>query len=80
MMENVFVSPADVEMVKRIPPREVLLQQILFVLESPVANLVGVLSETLRTFLAVLDAIIQQKQGGELPPVSEVSEEPVVAN
>lgn len=80
LLENTFISSGDVDKVKNIPPREVLLAQILFLLESPVAGFVGVLSETLRTFLATLDAIIEQKQSAGGTPLAAAPDEPALVN
>ncbi len=72
MLEGTFLSADKMSVVKNIPSREVLLAQILSLLQSPIANFVGVLNEIVRSFLAVLEAIIQKKQA-DLTPAPEAS-------
>jgi len=62
MLEGSYITTADVEKVRNIPSREVLLGQILSILQGPLAGLVGTLNEIVRSFLAVLEAVIQKKQ------------------
>jgi len=62
LLEGAYISAADVVKVRDIPPREVLVGQILSILQAPLANLVGTLNEIVRSFLAVLEAIIQKQQ------------------
>lgn len=54
------------ELVK-LPPREVLLAQLIGTFQAPVANFVGLLSAILRNFLYVLKAIEEKKakEGGQ---------------
>jgi large subunit ribosomal protein L10 len=52
------------ELVK-LPPKEVLIAQLLGTIQAPVANFVGVLSAILRNFLYVLKAIEEKKAKGE---------------
>jgi len=68
ILEENYVGSDRIETLKNIPPREVLLAQILAGLQAPMANLVGVLHEILRSFVGVLQAIIDKKQAqGENP-------------
>ncbi len=62
MLENNFVGADKIESLKNIPSREVLLAQILTSVQAPLSNLVFVLNEVVRSFLAVLQAIIEKKQ------------------
>lgn len=69
MLEGSYISTSDVESVRNIPSREILLGQILSVLQGPLVGVVGTLNEIVRSFLAVLEAIIQKKQAaGEGAP------------
>jgi large subunit ribosomal protein L10 len=52
------------ELVK-LPPKEVLIAQLLGTIQAPIANFVGVLSGILRKFLYVLKAIEEKKAKGE---------------
>lgn len=67
MLENSFIGPDQIAALKDIPPREVLLSQILFLLSAPLSNFVGTLNEIVRSFLGVLQAIIEKKQAGGEP-------------
>jgi len=59
-----FEGEAIEELVK-LPPREVLLSQVLGTLQAPIANFIGVLSAIIRNFLYVLKAIEEKKAKGE---------------
>jgi large subunit ribosomal protein L10 len=52
------------ELVK-LPPREVLLAQVLGTIQAPLSNFVGLMSALLRNFLYVLKAIEEKKSKGE---------------
>lgn len=62
MFEGTYIATADVEKVQKIPSREILLGQILSILQGPLAGFVGTLNEIVRSFLAVLEAVIQKRQ------------------
>lgn len=62
ILEENYISADDVAILKNIPPKDVILAQILAGLQAPVANFVGVLNEILRSFVGVLQAIIDKKQ------------------
>ncbi len=62
ILEGRYISAQEVEIVRNIPNKEVLLAQVLGLLQSPLANFVGTLNEIIRSFLAVLEAVIQKKQ------------------
>jgi large subunit ribosomal protein L10 len=59
-----FKASAIEELVK-LPPKEVLLAQVLGTLQAPIANFIGVLSAIIRNFLYVLKAIEEKKAKGE---------------
>jgi large subunit ribosomal protein L10 len=54
------LTPAQVTALAELPPREVLLAQILGSLKSPISGFVGVLQGVLRQFVYVLNAIQQE--------------------
>lgn len=54
-----------IEELVKLPPKEILIAQLLGTIQAPVANFVGVLSAILRNFLYVLKAIEEKKQKGE---------------
>ncbi len=69
ILENNYIESDRLETLKNIPPRDVLLAQILAGIQAPMANFVGVLNEILRSFVAVLQAVIEKKQAeGDTPP------------
>lgn len=71
LVEERFVSAADIALLKDIPSREVLLAQILASLQAPLVNIVMVFNEVVRSFLSVLQAVIEKKRAsgeGEAPP------------
>lgn len=59
-----FEASAIEELVK-LPPKEVLLAQVLGTLQAPIANFIGVLSAIIRNFLYVLKAVEEKKAKGE---------------
>lgn len=70
MLEKAYVGPDIIKSIKDIPSREVLLAQILSSVQAPLVNFVVVLNEVLRSFMAVLQAVIDKKQTSE-PSQSE---------
>jgi large subunit ribosomal protein L10 len=62
LLEKNFVDAKTIQSLKNIPPREVLLAQILASLQAPITNVVMVLNEVVRSFLAVVQAVIDKKQ------------------
>jgi large subunit ribosomal protein L10 len=65
MLENEYVGSEGIAKLKDIPPKEVLLAQILSCLQMPAAEFVGVLNEIVRSFVAVIQAVIDKKQAEE---------------
>jgi len=59
-----FNAEAIKDLVK-LPPKEVLLAQVLGTLQAPLTNFVGLLSAIIRNFLYVLKAIEEKKSKGE---------------
>lgn len=62
LLEKNYIDAKTIKSLKNIPPKEVLLAQILASMQAPVANFVMVLNEIVRSFLAVLQAVIDKKQ------------------
>jgi len=61
-------KPFDADQVRRLaelPPREVLLAQIAGGLQAPMARLAGGMSQLLAGFARAVDALRQQREGGE---------------
>ena len=60
--EGKVVDADDIIRIAKLPPREVMLAQLLAGLQAPMAGLVGVLSGLLRNFVSVLEAIARKKE------------------
>jgi len=60
-MGNSFLSPASVEVLASLPPRPVLIGQIVGSLVAPHRGLLGVMSGVPRKFVQLLNAIKEQK-------------------
>jgi large subunit ribosomal protein L10 len=61
MMGASFLSMADIEALASIPPREVLLSQVVGTIAAPMTRLVGVFSSKVCSLLYVLKAVEQKK-------------------
>ncbi len=66
VVEGTYYNSADVEKLKDIPPVEQLYAMIIGSMVSPLSGFVGVLEATVRDFLYVLDAIIEEKKKTEV--------------
>lgn len=64
LLDNRVLSADEVTALSLLPPREVILAQLLGQLQGPMAALANVLSANLRSLLGVLQARIQQLEGG----------------
>lgn len=64
VMNNQVLTPADVEAISSLPPREELLGKLVGMLASPMARTVGVLSGPARSLVYLSNARIEQL-GGE---------------
>jgi large subunit ribosomal protein L10 len=58
-----FFNADGIKTLALLPPREVLLGQVIGALRSPMQGVVGVLSGSLRQMVGVIDAIGKKKQG-----------------
>ncbi len=64
MLGNRLLSPGDISILSNLPPRDILISQIIGRMQVPLQALYNVLSAPLREFLTVLQARINQI-GGE---------------
>jgi len=64
VLDGRFYDSAGVEALSKVPPREVLIAQMLGSLQSPISGLVGTLNGIVSNFVYTLQAIHDQKQGG----------------
>lgn len=64
-LQGRVLSPQDVEALAQLPPREVLLAQVLGTLQAPISGLAGALGGILRKLVVALDQIRQKKEGAQ---------------
>jgi large subunit ribosomal protein L10 len=62
-MEKSVLNPSSIEMLASLPPREVLLGQLIGTMVAPHRGLIGVLNGVPRNFVQVLNAIKEKKAG-----------------
>ena len=55
-----LLTPADITTLSKLPPRDILLSQVLAGMQSPIASLLNCLNSPLRGFMTVLQARIRQ--------------------
>ncbi|MDY6834451.1 MAG: 50S ribosomal protein L10 [Chloroflexota bacterium] len=63
MMDTQILSPKDINTIATIPPREVLLAQMLGGLQTPIASLLSIMNGPMAAFLRVLDGRRRQLEG-----------------
>jgi len=63
LFEGRLYGPDKIEMIRDLPSREQALAAVLGQLQVPLSQFIGVFDEIIRSFLAVLDAVIQEKSG-----------------
>ena len=56
-------GPDGIKILAQLPPREVLLGQLIGALRSPLQGFTGVLSGSIRQLVGTIDAIAKKKQG-----------------
>lgn len=62
MLGNMYLTPAQVDALAELPPREVLLGQFVGTVAAPLSRLVGVMKQKVSTIVYVLKAVEEQKQ------------------
>ncbi len=62
MLSGQLLDPAAIKALGEIPPREVLLAQVVGGFQAPISGLVGVLQGTMRQLVYTLDAVRQHKE------------------
>jgi large subunit ribosomal protein L10 len=65
VMSGILLAPQDIDALSKLPPREVLMAQLLGVMQGVPTALVTVLSGVIRNLLNVLVALKDQKGDGE---------------
>jgi large subunit ribosomal protein L10 len=66
VLENRILEPSAIERLAKLPPREQLLAELAGALESPMASLAGVLGAKLQEMVGLLEALKDQRGGGEV--------------
>lgn len=61
LMKGVVYPAASVEGLAKLPPREIMMSQLLGALQTPISGLVGTLSEVIGQFVRTLQAVADQK-------------------
>ncbi len=59
LLDGKFYSPEEVEQLKDIPPRDVLIGMVVSTIAAPLSSFVSTLNEIVRSFVSVIDAISQ---------------------
>lgn len=62
LVEGTLFDPKAVKQLANLPPRDVLISQVLAGLQAPIAGFVGVLGGILQKFVGTVDAIAKQKE------------------
>lgn len=62
LLNGVFIDADEVKRLASLPSREELLAKVLSSMQAPISGLVGVLHGTLRSVVAVIDAVRAQKE------------------
>ncbi|MBC8205310.1 50S ribosomal protein L10 [bacterium] len=65
IFEGHIYGPEKIEFIKNLPARDQILAELLGQIQAPLSVFVGLLNEIIRSFLGVLEAVIQQKGGAE---------------
>lgn len=65
IVDGDYYSPEEIDRLKNLPPMEVLYAQVVGGIANPLGGFVGVLNETVRSFVGVIDAIIEKKKTEE---------------
>lgn len=63
LLQRRLISVEQIQRIAELPPRPVLISQVIGTMQAPMANLVGVLSATLRSLVYVLEARRRQLAG-----------------
>ena len=64
LLDKRVLSSAEVTTLASLPPKEILISQVMQQMQAPISSLLAVLSASLRGFVGVLQARKQQLEGG----------------
>ncbi len=73
LFDGKVVNPVEIRRIAQLPPREVLLSQLLAGFQAPLTGLVGTLSGLLRNLVSVVEAITRQVESEHGPPEDTTS-------
>jgi large subunit ribosomal protein L10 len=81
-IEDRLYEPDKLAPLAKLPPREIVLSQLVAVIESPISALIGTLDAIIREFVATVDAIAEKKKeaGDVLKPAADAAAEEPVAD
>ena len=68
LLEGALYGPEKIKELKDIPPRDVLIAQVVGGIAAPLSGFVFVLNEILRSFVAVVDALCQKIEAEAIKP------------
>ena len=54
----------DLKLLAQLPPRDILLAQVIAAVESPISALIGTLDGVIRDFISTVEAIAKKKDEG----------------
>ncbi len=64
-VDNQFFPGVDIEKMAKLPPRDILLSQLVASVEGPIVNFVGTLDGIIRELVGTIDALVEQKGESE---------------
>ena len=64
LIEGRKISSEEVQKLSKLPPKEVLIAQLLSTMQAPTSNFVGMFQALLRKFVGTLEAIKEKKSNG----------------
>jgi large subunit ribosomal protein L10 len=76
LLERSVLAAEDVQAIADLPPREVLLAQVLGTINAPASRLAGVVNGAIRQVLNVVQAYVDKLEEGPTPPGSVQAAEP----
>ena len=63
LIDGTLMDPGEIARLAKLPPREVLLAQIMGAMKSPIVSFTNLCAAPLRRFMVVLNEITKQKEG-----------------
>lgn len=63
LVEKRTYQPTDLKAIASLPPREIVLAQLVAAIEAPISGFIGTLDAIIRELVGTVDAIAEKKQG-----------------